>query len=118
MNPGMAVRIEVNPVGLDPLQPIGLPLDFGMQGIKRHIGFTALFSQGGLCLGNCFVAVPQAIRKWHHMFIHWSEPQNENVRHGSHLCEELADAKCKGIQLKLGTAITPTDPGGVIQANA
>jgi hypothetical protein len=39
----MANRVEVNPVRLDPLQPIGLGLDFGMKGIKRHIGLTTLF---------------------------------------------------------------------------
>jgi hypothetical protein len=29
----------------------------------------------------------------------------------------LADAKCEGIQLKLGAAIHATDPGCVIEAN-
>ena len=43
VDPGMAVRIEVNPIGLDPLQPVGLRLDFGMKGVERHIGLTTLF---------------------------------------------------------------------------
>ena len=99
VDPGMANRVEVNPVRLDPLQPIGLGLDFGMKGKKRHIGLTTLFRQGGFSRSNGLVAVPKALRKGHHMFIHGSEPKNENVRHGSHLRKKLADAKCEGIWL-------------------
>jgi hypothetical protein len=95
----MAVRIEMNPVGLDPLQPIGLRLDFGMKGIERHIGLTTLFRESCFRRGNGFVAVPKALRKGHHMFIHWSEPKNENVRHGSHFRQKLADAKGEGVWL-------------------
>jgi hypothetical protein len=67
----MSGGIEMKSVGLDPLQPIVLRLDFGMEGKKRHIGLTTLFCQGGFNRGDRLVGVPKAICKGHDMFIHW-----------------------------------------------
>ena len=71
VDPGMPVLIQMKSVRFDPLQPIVLRLNFGMEGKKRHIGLTTLFSQGGFSRGDRLVGIPQAICKGHDMFIHW-----------------------------------------------